>query len=378
MKLVQGLGRQIVLSMVAASLSAVAVSIIGMYLFYSVMMEVAPQLLPQALSHDVVRLPSGIEWLAMAAVSAVGAWLAFRAAIRLTRRILAPLSSVAGSARRIARGDLSARAAVNDRSLGEAALLVDDFNRMATNLEAASANIAHWNAMIAHELRTPVTILSGRLQGLADGVFQPEPDLFRSLLTQVDGLARLVDDLRTVSLVDTGHLHLVLHRVELSTELETVVSLMEPLLAEAGFTLDASLDRGVCDVDAARVRQAVIALFDNALRYATPARVHLGLRIEAAHVAITVADEGPGLPDSFVGDAFLPFRCHRVEGSEVRGSGLGLAVVAAIAHAHGGKATYEKRNGGACFTIRLRRFETSVRGKADSEARSAPPAEAAR
>lgn len=105
----------------------------------------------------------------MAAVSAVGAWLAFRAAIRLTRAYSG--TAVVGGGQRAADrpGRSSARAAVNDRSLGEAALLVDDFNRMATNLEAASANIAHWNAMIVHELRTPVTILSGRLQGLADG-----------------------------------------------------------------------------------------------------------------------------------------------------------------------------------------------------------------
>lgn len=356
MKLVQGLGRQIVLSMVAASLSAVAVSIIGMYLFYSVMMELAPQLLPHALSHEVVRLPSGIEWLAMASVSAVGAWLAFRAALRLTRRILAPLSSVAGSARRIAQGDLSARAAVNDRSLGEAALLVDDFNRMARNLEVASANIAHWNAMIAHELRTPVTILRGRLQGMAEGVFEPEPAMFRSLLTQVDGLARLVEDLRTVSLVDTGHLQLVMRRVELRSELETVINLMEPILTQAGFTLDVMLDRGLCDLDPARIRQAVMALLDNAQRHAHPARLEIRLRIEPFHVAIMVADEGPGLPDSFVSDAFLPFHCHRVEGSDVRGSGLGLAVVTAIAQAHGGDAIYEKRNGGACFIIRMRRY----------------------
>lgn len=360
MKLVQGLGRQIVLSMVAASLSAVAVSIIGMYLFYNVIMEFSPQLLPQSLSHDITRLPSGIEWLAMASVSVVGAALAFRAAIRLTRRILAPLSSVAGSARRIAQGDLSARASVNDRSLGEAALLVDDFNRMARNLEAASANIAHWNAMIAHELRTPVTILRGRLQGMADGVFQPEPAMFSSLLTQVDGLARLVEDLRTVSLVDPGHLQLLMRRVELRDELEAVLSLMEPILTQAGFSLDVELDRATCDLDPARIRQAVMALLDNAHRYARPARLKVRLRLEPFRVAITVADEGPGLPESFVSDAFLPFRCHHVEGSDVRGSGLGLAVVAAIAQAHGGHAAYEKRDGGACFVIDIRRYHASV------------------
>lgn len=363
MKLLHGLGRQIVLSMVAASLSAVAVTIFGMYLFYSVMQEIAPQLLPRALSNEVLRLPSGIEWLAMAAVSAVGAWLAFRAALRLTRRILAPLSSVAGSARRIAQGDLSARAAVNDRSLGEAALLVDDFNRMAGNLEVASANIAHWNAMIAHELRTPVTILRGRLQGMADGVFAPEPMMFRSLLTQVDGLARLVEDLRTVSLVDTGHLQLVMHRVDLRSELETVISLMEPILTQAGFTLDVALDHGLCDCDPARIRQAVMALLDNAQRHARPARLQIRLQIEPFHVAVLVIDEGPGLPDSFVTNAFLPFHCHRVEGSGGRGSGLGLAVVAAIAQAHGGDAAYEKRNGGACFIVRMRRYHAGVRDK---------------
>lgn len=352
MRLVEGLGRQIVLSMVAATLSGVAVTIFGIYMFYGALIWFAPHLLPDSESW----LPVGIEWLAVAALAAVSTVLAFLTALRLTRRIVAPLTSVAVSARKIAHGDLTARAAVDDRSLGEAAMLVDDFNHMAAHLEISSDGVARWNALIAHELRTPITILTGRLQGLSDGVFRPDPALFRSLLTQAQGLARLVKDLRTVSLSDAGYLDLVCHEVELADELDAVIHLMKPALAEAGFSLSVELMPGRCAVDPTRIRQALVALLTNARLHARPGELRVMLSILDQQVEIMVADQGPGLPASFAENAFEPFRRHVAEGEVVPGSGLGLAVVRAVAQAHGGDAIYEARNGGACFRIRFNRY----------------------
>ena len=352
MTLARGLARQIVLSMVASTLLGVAVMVVGLYLFYGMLVRFAPELMPM----DNALYPSGVEWLILATLAAIGVGLAFRAAIRLTKRIVTPLASVTQSARRIAAGDLSARATTQDRSLGEAAQLVDDFNRMASELEAAAVVVTRWNALIAHELRTPVTILSGRMQGLADGVFSPDPALFRSLQAQIEGLARIVEDLRTVSLWDAGHLDLVVRDVELADELEAVIHLMEPALADAGFSISVNLAPGRCRVDPTRIRQALMALLHNALRHADPAILRIELSMGAIEVEILVADQGPGLPSPFAANAFLPFERLTVEGEAPRGSGLGLAVVRAIAQAHGGDATYQDLYGGACFILRFHRY----------------------
>ncbi len=117
-----------------------------------------------------------------------------------------PLNSVAASLRRLADGDLDARTVAPDQSLGEAALLVDDFNSMANRLKRMAEEQAFWNAAIAHELRHAADHLARPPAGLAEGVFEPDTAQFYSLLTQVEGLTRLVEDLRVVGLGDSGYL----------------------------------------------------------------------------------------------------------------------------------------------------------------------------
>lgn len=349
MTAVRGLSRQILMSMLATTFCGVLASIVGIYGFYALAWDLVPQLLPEG----DAWWPTGIEWAPIAFISVIAGAVAIYGAVRLTRRILTPLNSVATSAREIAAGRLTARALADEQALGEAAALVDDFNRMAANLENASAGVAHWNAMIAHELRTPVTILRGRLQGLADGVFSPDPGLFRSLQIQAEGLGRLVEDLRTVSLVDSGHLDLMCADVDLAEEIEAVLDVMRPDLQSAGFLLTEHLQSGACHADAARVRQAVMALLDNARWHAIPGRLEVSLTLDD-QVRIEVVDEGPGLPRDMAADAFMPFRRYVADPNAVQmGSGLGLAVVRAIARAHGGDADYEARNGGACFRLRF-------------------------
>jgi two-component system sensor histidine kinase AdeS len=353
-----GLGREIILSTVVATVTSVLVAIMGLYIFYGVIIRIAPELLFPLTDE---WLPRGIEWImiVMLCIAAVG--IAVLVATRLARRIVKPLVSVAQSARSIAGGDLKARAETYARAPTEATMLVEDFNLLADRLERASEAVRRWNATIAHELRTPVTILSGRLQGLADGVFNPDPTLFRSLVSQVDALARLIEDLRTVSLLEGGRLDIRFQAVELSDEMEAVIRLMQPGLESAGFTVAATLDKGLCDVDTARIRQAMIALLENAKRHATPARIDVALQIRGQHVRISVTDQGPGLIPEFAEHAFEPFRRYMEQGGNAKGSGLGLSVVKAIAQAHGGEATYETINGGACFSLNLVRRQERAR-----------------
>ena len=270
----------------------------------------------------------------------VGLIAAFIVAIRLSRRILSPINSVAEGLRSLAEGDLSARAIADDRTIGEAATLADDFNAMATRFERMSKEQTFWNAAIAHELRTPVTILRGRLQGLAEGVFLPEPSQFHSLLSQVESLTRLIEDLRTVSLSDSGHLRLQLMKCDLAAEISVAVHLFETSLKAAGLSPELHLQSGLVICDSIRIRQALLALMENARRHADAGTLRVSLSFSTSLCLLSVEDSGPGIADEFLGRMFDAFqRGDPSRSREGGGSGLGLAVVKAIAQAHGGKAT---------------------------------------
>ncbi len=128
--------------------------------------------------------------------------------IRLSQRFVRPIESIAVATQKISQGDLTARVENNKYVNAEISELIDNFNDMAHKLEVSIKNAHVWNAAIAHELRTPVTILQGRLQGIVDNVFEPSPALMKSLLNQTEGLSYLVEDLRVLSLIENQQLKL--------------------------------------------------------------------------------------------------------------------------------------------------------------------------
>lgn len=328
-----GLTGQIVRAMAALALSVILLSLLGSYAFYAVFMTFSPA------SISDTWVPNRVEMAWMLATTVAALVVAYRAATSLSRRILRPLNAVTESLGEVARGNLQARAAVDDPALGEASQLVADFNAMAEQLQTMAEERRFWSAAIAHELRTPVTVLRGRLQGLTDGVFAPEPQLFGSLLRQVEGLGRLIEDLRVLSLTDSGHLDLQRAPADLGAEIATVVHAFEERLAARGFAvqLDLALPAAV-DCDAVRVRQALMALLENALVHADPGPLRVQARWAEGWASVAVEDGGPGIPPALAGQLFEAFR--RGDPSRARasgGSGLGLAVVKAIAEAHAGQ-----------------------------------------
>ncbi|WP_258571159.1 ATP-binding protein [Flavimaribacter sediminis] len=276
-------------------------------------------------------------------------------AIRLTRRILAPLNSLATGAQRIAAGDLSARADPGDLPLSETALLISDFNTMASRLQDMTNNLITWNAAIAHELRTPLTILCGKIQGVVDGVIVADERLFHSLLLQINSLGRLVDDLRVVSLSESGHLDLRKDRMDLSEQIGSVIEVVRAPLIESGFRLETNLVDIEIFADGDRIRQALHALLENVRRYAVPGLLNIETLRLNNNILIRVEDSGPGLAPEFVKRAFEPF--ERADPSRSRhngGSGLGLSVVRVIAEGHGGESSYRRSSrGGSIFEISL-------------------------
>lgn len=342
-----GLSRQIALSMIKIALGTAFLVTLGSFAFYYIWNKYWPSNMPS----ESDFAPSLPEWAWIAATFSIAIVVSISVAVKLSKRILEPLNSVAEGIRGVAKGDLAVRATVGDRSLGEAASLADDFNFLAEKLQQMTDAQAFWNAAIAHELRTPVTILRGRLQGLAEGIFTPDKDQFIKLLTQVDGLSRLIDDLRVVSLMNSGELHINKTVIDITAEIKTVVDLAENILQIAGqqVHIDAQVIWVHCD--AVRIRQALLAILENASRYAVAGIIRIQTRHENGFYYLSIEDDGPGISPELIEHVFVAFyRATEVTNS---GSGLGLAVVAAISHAHQGDARcYVSAAGGTVIELR--------------------------
>ncbi|MEB7885471.1 ATP-binding protein [Serratia fonticola] len=341
-----GLSRHLTWLLVQVTVTSILLSFLVYYVWYGVTSLITP------VDVEDYGATAG-DWIMLAISSVLSVMVAVLAAVHFSRKLLLPLNSLADSARKIAGGELSARAQNGDYRLTEISAMVTDFNSMAEKLEKTSGEITTWNAAIAHELRTPVTILQGRLQGLADGIFKPDHELFVNLVKQTQGLARLIEDLRTLSLAENRYMPLHTEDTLLDREIRAVAELMRSSMAESSLSLVLELDDVTLNCDAERIRQALLALLDNAQRYATPGIVRIACYQEKDVVIISIEDEGPGIPDEIRGSLFEPF----IRGDQSRsrasgGTGLGLAVVKAIVTAHGGQITCSAGiMGGTRFTL---------------------------
>jgi len=350
MKSARGLNRQLAMWMAAVTGIALATMVAGITLFYAALYYIDPWMLfggpPPDLPANADQKftfsdfwPGPIEWTAFLVLWLVGTVGAVAAAVRFTRRLIRPLEAVGNAAHQIARGDLTARAAPEGPMFDETRQLVDDFNAMASHLSQSEAETRAWNVAIAHELRTPLTILRGRLQGVMDGVFAPDAAAVRGLVAQVDSLTRIVEDLKVFTLAESGRLELRVETVDLADEVATVVNLVGPELKESGIDVVADLGRVLVRADGARVRQALLAILENARRYAGPGILRIETRATLHKAILRVCDNGPGLPPGAERLVFEPFwRADESRSRATGGSGLGLAVVQAIAQAHGGSA----------------------------------------
>ena len=275
--------------------------------------------------------------------------------LRFTSGMITPIASIIESARKIAEGELSARASRGKYRITEMDHLVSDFNLMAEKLDHMSREMKVWNAAIAHELRTPVTVLRSHLQGIHDGIIQPDSTSIAGLIKHTDSLTHMIEDLRVISLADTGQLRLFREFVDLKVEMRTLLSTLAPQFAEKGKVLVQQLEDVSCYVDAHRIKQGILALLHNALDYSSQGKVVVSCREQAGNVEIVVEDEGPGIaPEERekIFDAF--YRADSERPSHVGASGLGLSVVRAIVLAHGGDVRCEPSAlGGISFRMTL-------------------------
>jgi len=302
-----------------------------------------------------------LVWVGGCGLSLALPLLAVGLALRAFRDIATPLADVMAAADAVAEGDLSARVPVPEHGPGEFGRLAESFNRMIEELERADQRRRNLTADVAHELRTPLHIIQGNLEGILDDVYEPTAEHIGTTLDETRLLARLVDDLRTLSLAEAGQLPLVREPVDVIELLADVSTSFSGQAEAAGIDLrveaDGDLPTMTIIADVGRLDQVIGNLMANALRHTPPGGV-IALQAEAIHdgVRIIVRDTGEGIPAEDLPYIFDRFWRGDRSRSHARGagSGLGLPIAQQLVQAHGGCIGVESEPGqGTTFTIEL-------------------------
>jgi two-component system, OmpR family, sensor histidine kinase BaeS len=270
----------------------------------------------------------GIGFGLLAAALALSAGLAWW----LSRRIHALAQATAA----LTRGDYEVRLPVQGQD--ELASLAQNLNRLAETLAQAQTARRQWIADIAHELRTPLSVLRGEIEALQDGVRPLDAAALTSLSGEASRLARLVEDLHTLSMSDLGALTYRKERLDLSEVLTESFEAQRSALSQKALDLDIKADPAFVMGDADRLKQVFGNLLQNSLRYTdAPGRIAVKVRNGGGRVTVEWEDSSPAVPSEDL--PRLTERLYRVEGSRNRasgGSGLGLAIVRAIVEGHHG------------------------------------------
>ena len=254
--------------------------------------------------------------------------------LRSFRRLAAPTADVIEAVGRVSEGDLSTR--VRERGPREARALARAFNAMTSRLEASEEQRRKMLADVSHELRTPLSVVQGNLEALVDGVHPADSSHLEAILEETKVLSRLVEDLRTLSLAESGALALHRESVDVGALVRETVESFGSQAGPVGVSLEADVSSGLpaVDADPVRAREIISNLVANALRY-TPrgGTVRVSASADGVGVAITVRDTGAGIAADRLGRIFDRF----YKSAESRGAGLGLAIAKQLVLAHGGQ-----------------------------------------
>jgi len=264
----------------------------------------------------------------------------------LMRRMINPLSEVIAAARAVSHGDLTTRVPVQARN-DDLSALSDHFNHMADELERSDKQRRNLLADIAHELRTPITILRGRLEGILDGVYPPDEAHIAPALEETYLLERLVEDLRLLALAEANQLRFEMKSIKLDYLVETTLGLFSAQAGEKNVSLHLEAEPNLPEVmvDPQRFQQVVGNLIDNSLRY-TPegSTINLNIHRKNSTIELTVADEGPGVPEDELKHVFDRFwRSEKSRARSTGGAGLGLSIARQLVEAQGGMISARNR-----------------------------------
>ena len=293
-------------------------------------------------------LASGIGWSAV-----VLAVLAVIAGVVFARRITRPVAALTGAARAMASGQRGVRVADVDAP-GELGELSRTFNHMADTLELEDQLRRVLVSDVAHELRTPLAILQATTEAMADGITEPSAATLSSLHEETLRLGRIVEDLEVLASAEAAGLALELKPVDLALVADEATGALQSQVERAGLSLTRDLQPAVVRGDKHRLHQVVTNLLTNAIKF-TPAggSVKVSVFSRDREARIVVEDSGMGIPEEDIGHVFDRFW----RGPGVRnttGSGVGLAVVQELVHAHDGHVTAASEEGhGSRFVVTI-------------------------
>jgi signal transduction histidine kinase len=270
--------------------------------------------------------------------------------IFLSRTLTRPIRELTRATHAVSEGNLSQQVPI--RSNDELGELAKAFNKMSTELSRSVNARKQMTADIAHELRTPLSLILGHAEAVHDGVLPPTRENFEIIREEAARLEHLINDLRTLSLADAGELTMTLQTIEPQRLIQEVTSLYQYQTQRKNISLELDVASPLpnIEVDPGRMTQVLTNILDNAMHH-TPegGRIILSAKQTHEHVELAVQDSGPGLPAEILDRIFERF--YRTDTSRQRdgevpgGSGLGLAIARSIVQAHNGQLSAESEAG---------------------------------
>ena len=286
-----------------------------------------------------------------------GSLVALLLGIFLSRTLTRPIRELTEATHAVASGELGRQVTV--RSKDEMGELASSFNKMSTDLARSSNARKQMTADIAHELRTPLSLILGHAEAVHDGVLPPTKENFEIIRDEAERLEHLVEDLRTLSLADAGKLSI--HRQEVSPQklLNDIQATYFHIASQKNvkISLDVASEIPMLNIDPGRMTQVLTNIFDNALRH-TPegGQIHLSAQKVDGGVQLSIQDSGPGIKGEEDANRIFE-RFYRTDSARHRddgGSGLGLAIAKSIVEIHRGQIWAESKPGqGLKITIRF-------------------------
>lgn len=314
---------------------------------------------PQATDAELQTALDQSLWPALLIGAAVALVAAAIVAWIVGRRLLRPIDDLRMAARRMADGNYAEPVAVPSEI--ELASLAEDVNQLGAHLAATEQRRAHLVAEVAHELRTPITVIRGHLEGLIDGVIEPTDEVYALIADESARLQRMVDDLSMLSRADEGVLQVDLVELDLGELAAVAAERLRPQFDHEQVTLEAIRPNGPLRVlgDGDRLTQIITNLLGNALTH-TPSGGTVTVRAgrQGDTVWVDVTDTGAGVPESERERIFERFYRGAPSTATVgrpsrAGRGIGLTIARSLARAHGGDVRVADGRPGAGATFRV-------------------------
>ncbi|WP_038673372.1 cell wall metabolism sensor histidine kinase WalK [Pelosinus sp. UFO1] len=294
-------------------------------------------------------------WVGMAVLAA-----GLAASYFVARSITVPLRNLSRAAEQIEKGNFDQQVSVETKD--EVGHLAAIFNRMAETLALNTNLRRQFLANVAHELRTPLAIIQGHLEGMVDGVIEPSQEQLSSLHEEAIRLNRLITDLRDLSLAEVRQLALEKNSTHVNQIVSRAVYMLKPLADEKDIRVDCMLDEKLpeLEADADRLNQVFYNILVNAIRYSPTKSIVKVVTVQEeiegrSWLKVSVVDNGPGIAQEDIPHIFDHFyRGDKSRDRKSGGSGLGLAIVKQLVEIHGGRVAVKSKLGeGSVFQILL-------------------------